>query len=145
MRLGLLQVLLINMEVKKIDKELQSIVDGWISKHGEIHSDMALIPPQILLDGYVSFVDGVPVVATYVYTNDVIAWYAWTTANPDIRGKKRDDGFSLLFQHVNKEMKSKGVICAFAGVTNSSLLKRFYDDGFLVANHDNVHMIKVLE
>lgn len=131
-------------DVRKIDSELRSLVDSWVLKHKEMHTDLTVVPSQILTNGYVAFAGDVPAVATFVYSDNVICWYAWTTANPDVRGKDRDQAFKDLFEYTDKLMKDNGVLCAFAAVTNSSLLKRFYDEGFLVANYDNVHMLKPL-
>jgi hypothetical protein len=133
------------MDVRKIDDELHNIFDLWIKKHGEVHKDMDSLPRSIMGQGYMSFIDGVPTTATFVYNTPVVAWFAWTAANPDVRGDKRDQGFFDLFQHVSEILKNDGVVLMFAGVTNNSLLKRFYDQGFTIANYDNVHVFKVLE
>ncbi len=132
------------MTVVRINEELHDIFDSWIKKYGEAYKDMESIPRVIMGEGYMSFVDDEPIAATFVYRSPTIAWFAWTTANPDIRGVKRDQGLESLFDGVAEILKNDGVMCMFAGVTNSSLLKRFSDQGFTIANYDNVHVFKVL-
>lgn len=130
--------------IKKIDSELQIIVDGWLVEYNAVFPKINLVPDLLLQEGYLSFVDEKPTVATYVFKNESVAFMAWTTANPEIRGDDRDYAFKDLFDYVQKKLKDDGVKIIFASATNPSLLKRFYDQNFVVLEYDMVQMLKVL-
>jgi hypothetical protein len=132
------------MSVIKITDEHWGIINGWIETLGEKFSEMHMVPKEAIQDGYISYVGDVPVCATFVYDNGMIAWLAWTVANPDAQLGIRAEAFENLFNEIEKKMFEKGIRAIFAGTNNPSLIKRFHNSGFIITNYENVHMIKPL-
>lgn len=130
-----------DIEVKQIGIEEHKIAVEW----GKKKHDFPIMPFEILPKrGFMSFVDGVPVFAAWMYITDehLMGFIAYVIANPGTDTHHRKIGFEALMNEFENEAEKQKISFFFTSGNTGSLVTRMKNDGFTVCDPDVVHLIK---
>ncbi len=123
-----------NVEVKKIGDEEYKIIENWWTqrKWPKIPKDM--LPER----GYISFVDGEPIFAGWVYKDETSNYgmFEWGVSSPSADPKARGVGFKALMDHVFQCAFESGVRHLLTFTNSEKFVSRLEGCGFNVADQD---------
>lgn len=127
--------------IKKIDEELYKVICGWWDHYGIVNW-----PLKTLSRGYVAFLNDKPICTCFAFVSDdkFYAYLIMSTMNPQTRSEERNQVFKEMIDELCKNLKEEGVVFMIAPANNPSLIKRYNDCGFQIADLDVVHTIKTL-
>lgn len=96
--------------------------------------------------GAVAYVDGVPVVAGWLFQTDS-AWclLEFIVANPEVRRGARSQGFDALFTWAKAAAIAGGFKNIFSSVSSDPLIKRYVDNGFQITDRKMTNLVFKVE
>ncbi len=102
--------------------------------------------PQDGTGGIVVEVDGIPVVAGFVYlTNSKVAWSEFIISNFEYKDKvKRKEAIELIISDLCRIAKTCGAKYVYTSVKNPSLIKHYEKIGFVLGSKKVDEMICLL-
>lgn len=127
--------------IRKIDAELYPVVCKWWDHYGMPHW-----PIETQDRGYVAFLGEKPICTCFAFVSDnkFYAYLIMSVMNPESRTEERNQVFKEMIDKLCEDLKSEGVTFMIAPANNPSLIKRYADCGFSIADLDVVHSIKSL-
>lgn len=120
-------------------KEHYSLISQWWVQH-----NWPTIPADHLpKTGFIIYDKTEPIIAGFVYkTDSAFGLFEFIVANPNIKGLRRDLGFSLLTSVVVDYSKEMGIKSLFSSVSNQSLIKKMLSAGFIETDKNMTNFIK---